>query len=560
MRFPVRLKIFAAMGVALALLIGLGADGLVGVNATYRLVQDIYQSNVQAMVSVANTERGVVDMRLALNRALIDPSIRNTDARVRADLAKEAAAWKTYYPVQVTSDDERTTANRYMQLRATALPLVMQEVALLDAGKTEQAKQLHLTQVSGALGDMAKEIDVLVDVNARQASEAANAAAVSHAHTRNVAIAVMIASIIVLLVIAALIVRAVVRPLAQARALAQAIQAGRLNNETKITGNDEFTDTLTALGDMDRRLAEIVLDVREISEQVSSSAADIAQGNDDLSQRTQEQASSLEETAASMEQLAATVTQNAEGAGQAKAMSEKLRNDADAGSKVSNQASEAMAAITQSSQEIGEIVSLIDGIAFQTNLLALNAAVEAARAGEQGRGFAVVATEVRTLAQRSAAAAKEIKQLVSSTVERVELGERLVTQTGAALDAIGQGSRSVHAIVAEIAAASQEQSAGIHQVNQAVLTLDDVTQQNAALVEEASAASKNTADLSEELRRRMAFFCIPESPGTGTAPPTSSASEPSPVVRREVTAPLPLMRSSVKLAAEADSEGMWREF
>jgi methyl-accepting chemotaxis protein len=557
MRFSVRSKIFSAMGAALALVLILGSDGLVGVKDTYQLVQDIYGSNVLSMVAVGDTERALVDERLALNRGIIDASIRNTLARIRADEAKETAAWASYYPSKVSAADERAAADTYVALRKVAVPLVEQEATLLDAGKTDEARLLHLHTVSGALGKMAEGIDALVKINAKQAAAALDAAGNSYTHTRLVAIGVLVVSVLLLLSVAALLVRAIVRPLAKARSLAQAIQGGRLNNATQVSGNDEFADTLHALDDMDKRLASIVTDVRHISQQVSSSAADISQGNDDLSQRTQEQASSLEETAASMEQLAATVKQNAEGAEQARRLAQRVSGDAEAGSQVSVEATQAMTAVTQASQQIGEIVTLIDEIAFQTNLLALNAAVEAARAGDQGRGFAVVAAEVRQLAQRSGAAAKDIKALVASTVARVDAGAALVTRTGTALEAITSGVRSVNAIVEEIAAASQEQAAGINQVNNAVLTLDDVTQQNAALVEEASAASKNASDLSQELLRHVSFFSVvgvDKGEETSKKPAVAKASIPHKPAER-----VPVVAAHRLVPAGAD-ESVWREF
>ncbi|KJV32511.1 methyl-accepting chemotaxis protein [Luteibacter yeojuensis] len=556
MRFSVRSKIFAAMGTALALVVAIGVDGLMGVESTHRLVGAMYATNVRAIVDVAETQRAVVDQRIAINRALVDTSTRNTGERVKQDVAKEAAAWARYYPSQVTSPEEKAAAERYIQLREAAMPLMQQQVELLDAGKTDEARQLLLTKTSVALGAMAEQIQAIVDMNAKEAAQASAEADASYAKTRYGALALLVVALVVLLVVALSIVRAVVRPLSSARALAQAIQDGKLNNVTAVTGNDEFTDTLRALDQMDKRLAGIVTDVRHISEQVTATAADMSQGNDDLSQRTQEQASSLEETAASMEELAATVKQNAEGAEQAKAMANALRTDAEDGSRVSHEATAAMGEITHASQQIGDIVSLIDEIAFQTNLLALNAAVEAARAGEQGRGFAVVATEVRNLAQRSAAAAKDIKALVASTVERVECGATLVARTGASLETIARGVRGVHAVVSEIAAASQEQSAGIGQVNQAVLTLDEVTQQNAALVEEASAASKNASDLSRELLRQVAFFTVAGEPAARVASvPAPSVAVPAKAAPAAGSRPMP-----APAVALADGDTAWREF
>jgi methyl-accepting chemotaxis protein len=257
---------------------------------------------------------------------------------------------------------------------------------------------------------------------------------------------------------------------------------------------------------MRTRLTGIVGEVQHGSQAVSTAAQQIAKGNDDLSQRTQEQASSLEETAASMEEMTATVKQNAENAGHANRLAGSAREQAEHGGQVAAQAVAAMVEINASSRKIADIVGLIDEIAFQTNLLSLNAAVEAARAGEQGRGFAVVASEVRSLSQRSAAAAKEIKALINESVERVQAGSVLVDASGAALSDIVDSVKKVTDIVAEIAAASQEQSSGIDQVNRAVTQMDEVTQQNAALVEEASAAARAMQEQADELRRQMMFF------------------------------------------------------
>ncbi|MDQ7996920.1 MAG: methyl-accepting chemotaxis protein [Luteibacter sp.] len=556
MRIPVRTKIFGSMGASLLIAVALGVTGLAGVNSTFGRAQDIYRSNVLAILNVVEVQRAIVDERAALNRGIIDPTLRTTLARVQADQAKENSAWKKYYPEQVSTDAEKADADRYLSIRSEASPLIEKEAALLDAGKTEEARQLHLSKVASVLGAAASQIDTIMDENAKQAAQAEQGAEASYHFTHVVSLSVLGASVIILLAIALLITRAIVRPLMQARSLANAIEAGKLGHDVVVEGDDEFADTLKALKAMDQRLASIVSNVRDIAEQVSSAAADISQGNDDLSQRTQEQASSLEETAASMEEMAAAVKQNADGAAQAREMTSKVRMGAENGALVSSQATQAMSDISAASQQIGDIVTLIDEIAFQTNLLALNAAVEAARAGEQGRGFAVVASEVRNLAQRSGSAAREIKVMISSTKEKVDIGSQLVTRTGEALRHIAIGVRDVNTIVEEISAASQEQAAGVNQVNNAVLTLDEVTQQNAALVEEASAASKNAADLAKELQRKVAFF---EIAGTthraGHVPPkaTSNTPMPEPSVK---AAPFQTHAIGNQPAVEA----VWREF
>jgi methyl-accepting chemotaxis protein len=300
--------------------------------------------------------------------------------------------------------------------------------------------------------------------------------------------------------------------------------AGRIaGGDLRSDGGDYAPASLLgALERMRGTLSSIVSEVQEGAHVVSTTSAEIARGNDDLSQRTQEQASSLEETAASMEEMTATVKQNAENANAADRLSRHARSEAEKGGTVVGEAMEAMREIGDSSRRIGDIVGLIDEIAFQTNLLALNAAVEAARAGEQGRGFAVVAAEVRRLAQSSAAASREIKGLIAESGERVEVGAALVEQSSVALRDIVASVKKVTDIVAEIAAASAEQSAGVDQVNLAIAQIDQVTQENAALVEEAAAAAKSMQDQAHSLSDQVAFFTVD---ANGRAEQVARASE-----------------------------------
>ena len=281
---------------------------------------------------------------------------------------------------------------------------------------------------------------------------------------------------------------------------------GQLGRHATAKREDEFGRLLELLQTMDTKFGEIVGSVRTSSESIGTAAREVSQGNDDLSQRTQQQAAALQETATSMEQMEATVKQNAGNARQASQLAVGARGQADKGGAVVQNAISAMNEINSSSRKIADIIGVIDEIAFQTNLLALNAAVEAARAGEQGRGFAVVATEVRNLAQRSASAAKEIKGLIQESVEKVKAGAELVDESGKTIAGIMESVRKVTDIVAEIAAASDEQASGIEQVNRAVSQMDAVTQQNAALVEQAAAASKSMEHQTQQLASRVTFF------------------------------------------------------
>ena len=284
--------------------------------------------------------------------------------------------------------------------------------------------------------------------------------------------------------------RSIVLPLEYAVRIARTVAAGDLTSRIESGSRDETGQMLQALGDMNRSLVDIVGEVRRGTDTIATAATEIAHGNQDLSSRTEQQASSLEETASSMEQLTSTVKQNAASARQANQLAASASDVAVKGGAVVAQVVQTMNSISDSSKLIVDIIGVIDGIAFQTNILALNAAVEAARAGEQGRGFAVVATEVRNLAQRSAAAAKEIKALIGSSVEKVGAGSKLVEQAGGTMTEIVDSVRRVTDIMQEIASASEEQIAGIEQINEAISQMDNVTQQNAALVEQAAAAAE----------------------------------------------------------------------
>lgn len=298
----------------------------------------------------------------------------------------------------------------------------------------------------------------------------------------------------------------ITRPLANASAVAKSISEGDLAVNIDHVSQDEVGALLVSLKTMQHKLTDILGDMQGGPDAIAHGAHEISCGIDDLSQRTQEQASALEETASSMEQMTATVKQNSDNASRANQLAMSAREQAERGGSVVSEAVSAMQAINRSSQKISEIIGVIDEIAFQTNLLALNAAVEAARAGDQGRGFAVVASEVRSLAQRSAGAAKEIKELIQDSSGKVEAGSMLVDRSGATLKEIMESIKKVSDIVAEISAASHEQSAGIEQVNNAVMQMDEVTQQNAALVEQTAAASYSMSEQAKQLRDRLGYF------------------------------------------------------
>jgi methyl-accepting chemotaxis protein len=325
------------------------------------------------------------------------------------------------------------------------------------------------------------------------------------------------------LLLAVWLVRQLTAPLARAVALSHAIAAGNLTQDVHDDRKDELGELLRGLSAMTQKLRSVVGEVRNGVDSVSSAASQIATGNQDLSARTEQTAANLEETAASIEELTATVTQSADTARQANQLASTAVQAAERGGEVVNQVVRSMEQINTSSRKIGDIIGVIDGIAFQTNILALNAAVEAARAGEQGRGFAVVAGEVRSLAQRSAEAAKEIKQLISASVDNVDTGSAQVAQAGESMQEIVASVRRVTDLIGEITASATEQRDGIGQVNQAVSNLDQMTQQNAALVEESSAAATSMNEQAQRLADVVAVFNVGQGAVAALARPTVAA-------------------------------------
>jgi methyl-accepting chemotaxis protein len=358
------------------------------------------------------------------------------------------------------------------------------------------------------------------------------------------------------------ITRSITLPLSGALVVAQKVAASELTSQVVVTGQDEISLLLQALKDMNENLAQTVGEVRSSTEEMTQVASEIASGNADLSARTESQASSLEQTASSMEELTGTVRQNADNARQANALATSASSVALQAGGVVSQVIGSMGSIKDSSRKIADIIGVIDSIAFQTNILALNAAVEAARAGEQGRGFAVVAAEVRNLAQRSAGAAKEIKALIDDSVGQVDLGSKLVDQAGQTMGLVVTSIKQVADIMGEITAATQEQSHGIEEINQAIAQMDEMTQKNAALVEEAAAAADSMQQQSKKLSAAVSIFQLPDAHAVRRpAPVATVAPAPAPAPARVPQPPLvpraPASSSARQGAAASDD---WEEF
>ncbi|MDD2177662.1 methyl-accepting chemotaxis protein [Acidovorax sp. D2M1] len=420
---------------------------------------------------------------------------------------------------------------------AETMELTADALSMLYAGESESA----FVSTAEALGELQK-------INADAALQANEDAQQVFAVARIWVLGTLALCVALAAVLGVAITRAVTRPAHHAVLAARAIADGDLATEVPPGGKDEMGQLLNALGDMRVNLARVVSGVRSNAEGVASASAQIASGNNDLSARTEQQASALEETAASMEELGSTVRQNADNARTANQLAVSASTVAVQGGDVVAEVVETMKGINASSNKIADIISVIDGIAFQTNILALNAAVEAARAGEQGRGFAVVAGEVRNLAGRSAEAAKEIKSLITASVERVEQGTALVDKAGATMTEVVSAIRRVTDIMGEISAASSEQSAGVGQVGEAVTQMDQATQQNAALVEEMAAAASALNAQAGELVNAVAVFKLEASSAS-----TSSSYSPARSSAAPARAPIPA--PSYKAPARSTSLG-----
>ena len=377
---------------------------------------------------------------------------------------------------------------------------------LVEAGDREGAIRLMHTETLPALDALQQPINGLTALEKRLVETDGREVVQDVRNARLMILGLSAVSIVVALLLAATITRSIVRPLRDAVGVAQRVAHGDLGSRIEVRGRDETAELLRALAEMNSSLTRIVGDVRSGSDAIATATSQIAAGNTDLSSRTEEQAAALEQTAASMQELAGTVQRNYEQSRHANQIADAASQVAVRGGEVVSQVVNTMEAINASSRKIADIIGVIDGIAFQTNILALNAAVEAARAGEQGRGFAVVASEVRNLAGRSATAAKEIKTLIETSVHNVTEGCQQVERAGSTMDEIVVHVRRVTDIMGEITSASQEQTSGIDQINQAIGQMDQVTQSNAALVEEAAAAAQSLEHQARSLVQAVSVF------------------------------------------------------
>jgi methyl-accepting chemotaxis protein len=522
-----------------------------------------------ARTAAANAMRGEMNVQA---RAIRNYILYN-EAALRAKQKEHIAAARADYDTRFKGlqalahgDADRKAIADIEANRAAVAPLFDHVMELADAGKAKDATDYLREKVQAPQDQWFGAIQSLIDMQEKANTEHTRAVGAEYARSMQLVVAVSVAAVLLGLVLAWLVTRSITRPIASAVRIAQRVSAGDLTVEVVVAGKDETAELLQALRQMTQELRSLVGNVRAGVESVSTASGQIAAGNQDLSSRTEQQASSLQQTAASMEELTGTVKQSADNARQANQIAVSASEAATKGGDVVGQVVATMEGISASSKKIADIITVIDGIAFQTNILALNAAVEAARAGEQGRGFAVVAGEVRSLAQRSAQAAREIKSLISDSVEKVDAGSHQVNEAGVAMNEIVTQVKRVTDLIGEITSASLEQSSGIGQVNQAITQMDQVTQQNAALVEQSSAAAQSLKEQAARLAEVVSVFKLAQS-GTRQAiphPPTPGKSAAAPAAAPKPTSKVPAKPAAtpapVRKAATADATGEWKEF
>jgi methyl-accepting chemotaxis protein len=507
-------RLAAAFALVLVMLVIVAVTGLHSMATVRQSMVDITRGNdVEA--------RMAMDMRLSVDNRMI--ALRNVvlldDAaemqiqveRIKLQAEKYDLAARTLDTTFATygiAADERKLVAAMKAHSAAAQPLIDRVRDLGLSNDNTAARRLLFGDLRTVQHSWEASLDALAESERLQNDQALAASDASYAAARTIMIVSSGLAVLCGLILAWVITQGITRPIKTAVQIAQAVAAGDLTSRIDSTARDEAGVLLAALKEMNASLKTIVTEVRSGTDAMSVSTTEIADGNMDLSRRTEDQASSLEETASSMEEMTATVRQNADNAVQGNRLAVLAKDAASKGGAVIASVVATMDDINASSSRMSEIIGVIDSIAFQTNILALNAAVEAARAGEQGRGFAVVASEVRNLAQRSAAAAKEIKTMIGESVAKVDAGSRLVDDAGKTMEEVVVSVGRVTAIMAEITSASREQSIGIDQINQAIMTMDNVTQQNAALVEQSAAAAQSLQDQSVHLAEIVSKFVL----------------------------------------------------
>ncbi|EJE50364.1 methyl-accepting chemotaxis protein [Acidovorax sp. CF316] len=561
-RFKISTRLAGLLAVLCCLVLLVGGAGLLGMGQSNAGLKSVYDDRVVPLKQI----KIVADM-YAVN--VVDAAHKVRDGGMTAAQGLQSVAdarkaiesnWSAYLATRL-APEEKTLVDRFKPLQTKADAATETLVGLFKAGDVAALTGFAAKDLYPAMDPLQEVLGLLMQVQLDQAKMEYDRAAAGYQTLRALVVGAVVLGVLLAVLMGGAMIRQISRSLRNAVEITDAVARGDLTVSIQAQGRDEIARLLGGLTAMRDNLAQVVSGVRGNAQGVASASAEIASGNHDLSIRTEEQASALQETAASMEELSSTVRQNADNARQANQLAMSASTVAVQGGDVVSEVVETMKGINDSSKKISDIIGVIDGIAFQTNILALNAAVEAARAGEQGRGFAVVASEVRSLAGRSADAAKEIKGLIHASVERVEQGTTLVDKAGATMTEVVASIRRVTDIMGEISAASTEQSQGVSQVGDAVTQMDQVTQQNAALVEEMAAAAGSLSHQAQALVSAVEVFKL-----SADAPAVQAAAAPRPrppaappaarppvasVAQRKLAAPAPAKAQAVSKSPAA---------
>ncbi|OYU46551.1 MAG: methyl-accepting chemotaxis protein [Burkholderiales bacterium PBB4] len=505
-------RLIILVSVLATILVAVGGIGLWGMRQSNAALKSVYEDRTIPAVQLGDIHAMQLGNQAAIAFAIAEQDATTTAEQIKVvetNIKEISELWNAYMATYLTPEEVALTKTFADARKKYVEEGLLPTIAALRSGDLEGAKKIEKEKMIPLYAPVLKGVTALEDLQVTEAKRLYENQTTHFAQVQSIAFGAILLGLAFAGAFGLMMVRSITRQLGAepgtAAELAQAVASGDLSQAVALRTNDT-TSLMAQLHQMQQALSGVVSEVRSSAENVAGASMEIAQGNADLASRTEQQASALEETAASMEELSSTVRQTADNAAQGNTLARNASATAIKGGEVVRDVVETMKGIDQSSQRIAEIIQVIDGIAFQTNILALNAAVEAARAGEQGRGFAVVATEVRNLAQRSAGAAKEIKTLITNSVEQVQRGTELVGVAGTTMGEVVSAIQRVTDIMAEISAATSEQSAGVAQVSEAVSQMDQVTQQNAALVEESSAASESLKAQSQQLVDAVALF------------------------------------------------------